>query len=194
MQPEEFLLVWCDDDENQSGLHTNFKLSGNGEFLAIVAADGVTILDSVTFPAQTADISYGRYHDYDGDWRYMIPTPGAPNTNVSGAEDEENLPVQFKLYQNYPNPFSKGNGGNAATTIEYSIPVETRSALSQRALSVQLKVYDILGREVATLVNKEQAPGNYSVRFSADNLTSGIYFYRLQAGNFSAVKKMILLK
>jgi hypothetical protein len=59
---------------------------------------------------------------------------------------------------------------------------------------VQLKVYDLLGREVATLVNKQQTPGNYSVNFDASKLTSGVYFYRLQSGNFIDTKKMILMR
>ncbi len=94
------------------------------------------------------------------------------------------VPVKFELYQNYPNPF------NPTTTIEYSIPtVETR-----HALSVQLKIYDILGREVAELVNEKQAAGNYSVQFNAANLSSGVYFYRIKAGNFVQTKKMVLIK
>ncbi|MFZ0453900.1 MAG: SBBP repeat-containing protein [Ignavibacteriaceae bacterium] len=85
----------------------------------------------------------------------------------------------YELKQNYPNPF------NPTTTISYSL---------DRASLVILKVYDILGREVATLVNKEKMPGNYSVVFNAINLASGMYIYRMQAGNFIATKKLILLK
>jgi len=88
-------------------------------------------------------------------------------------------PVNFKLSQNYPNPF------NPTTQIQYSIP---------HAGNVTLKVFDILGNEVATLVNKFQKAGNYKVSFSGDNLASGIYFYRIQSGNFIAVKKMLLIK
>ncbi len=93
---------------------------------------------------------------------------------------------EFSLHQNYPNPF------NPVTTIEYSIPnVETLNATSP---NVQLIVYDVLGRKVATLVNKKQSSGNYSVKFNANNLPSGIYFYRLHFDGFVATKKMILLK
>jgi len=110
-----------------------------------------------------------------------------------GVEDIEiNKPNSYHLYQNYPNPF------NPSTTIKYSIssivgtghPTNT----GQAAPSVQLKVYDILGREVASLVNKQQKPGSYEVNFYADKLPSGIYFYKLQAGKKSQVKKMMLLK
>ncbi len=99
------------------------------------------------------------------------------------AVEENQIADGFELSQNYPNPF------NPTTTIEYSIPVNF-SPLQ----NVQLKIYDVLGREVATLVNKKQAPGNYSVKFDASNLNSGVYFYTLRAGNFVSTKKMILMK
>ncbi len=93
-------------------------------------------------------------------------------------------PEKFTLEQNYPNPF------NPSTKIKYSISNEGTSLMK----FVQLKVYDILGREVATLVNKEQPPGNYQVSFDGSKLSSGVYYYRIQAGNFIQTKKMILMK
>ena len=89
------------------------------------------------------------------------------------------MPLDFKLYQNYPNPF------NPSTTINYLLP---------EGGNVTLKIYDILGQEVTTLVNKKQSAGKYKVKFDAGNLSSGIYFYRLIADNFWKTKKMILLK
>ena len=85
----------------------------------------------------------------------------------------------FYLSQNYPNPF------NPQTRIDYSI---------QNDGLVKLKVYDILGNEVATLVNERNQPGNYSTTLDAASLPSGIYIYRIVSGNFQAAKKMILLK
>ena len=102
--------------------------------------------------------------------------------NAASTEDfSKNLPINFSLSQNYPNPF------NPATTIRYNIPT---------AIHVTLKVYDILGNAVQTLVNKEQQPGSYNVLFAAGSrrLASGVYFYRLQAGSFVNTKKMILLQ
>jgi len=97
-----------------------------------------------------------------------------------------NIPEEFNLLQNYPNPF------NPSTTIKYSIPNVTLSGVE--GSRVQLKVYDIIGNEIATLVNEEKAPGVYSVTFDASKLSSGVYFYRLQAGSFIETKKMILLR
>jgi hypothetical protein len=92
--------------------------------------------------------------------------------------------LSFSLSQNYPNPF------NPSTTINYTI---ASGQLAGNNL-VTLKIYDILGREVKTLVNEKQSAGSYSVSFNADKLASGIYFYTLRAGNFVQTKKMILLK
>jgi len=98
---------------------------------------------------------------------------------ITSIEDEETIPMEFKLEQNYPNPF------NPSTVIRF--------AISEKS-NVVLKVYDILGSEVATLVNKDMDIGRYEVEFRADNYSSGIYIYRLSAGNFISTKKMILLR
>lgn len=100
-------------------------------------------------------------------------------TSTTGVYNNNVLPKEFYLGQNFPNPF------NPTTTIIYQI-----SELS----SVSIIVYDILGKEIAELVNKEQVPGNYEVNFNATGLGSGIYFYTLQAGKFVETKKMLLLK
>jgi len=94
--------------------------------------------------------------------------------------------TEFNLAQNYPNPF------NPATVIRYNIPVAALSSVEVQ--HVTLKVYDILGKEVATLINKEQAPGTYEVKFDASQLSSGIYFYQLTSGEFKETKKMLMLK
>ncbi len=94
------------------------------------------------------------------------------------------LPKVFKLSQNYPNPF------NPTTIISYTIPEKIKGEVA----NVKLTVYDILGREVATLVNKKQSAGKYSVKFDATNLTSGLYLYKLKQGSYTEVKKMLLLK
>ena len=98
---------------------------------------------------------------------------------VSVDEKDNEIPTEYLLSQNYPNPF------NPNTTINY--------AVKERGF-VQLKVYDVLGNEVATLVNEEKQLGNYSVSFSKNNLPSGVYVYSLLVNNFVQNRKMILLK
>ena len=90
-----------------------------------------------------------------------------------------NLPGIFKLYQNYPNPF------NPSTKITYFVPAFS---------TVTIKVYDFTGREVATIENRERPAGTYSVYFNAKQLASGVYFYKLTADDYSAVKKFVLIK
>jgi hypothetical protein len=99
---------------------------------------------------------------------------------VTGVEEKENnIPTNFSLAQNYPNPF------NPATTIEFSLSIQS---------AVTLKVYDILGKEVATLVNDNLQSGTYKINFNGNNLSSGVYFYKIQAGNFEQTKKLLLMK
>ncbi len=93
--------------------------------------------------------------------------------------DANSLPLSFSLSQNYPNPF------NPSTVISYRLP-----AIS----NVTLKIYDVLGNEITTLVNEEKQPGTYEVEFNGTELPSGIYFYQLKAGNYIETKKMVLIK
>ncbi len=96
-----------------------------------------------------------------------------------GIEDYKTNVSSFYLSQNFPNPF------NPNTTIKYSIP---------KSCFVTLKIYDLLGKEIMTLVNEEKSVGNYEINFDGKNLSSGVYFYRIQAGSFSDAKKFILLR
>jgi len=98
---------------------------------------------------------------------------------VTAVEDEETIPLEYSISQNYPNPF------NPSTIINYGLPEQAQ---------VTLNIYNILGEKVATLINEVQQPGYYKIEFNASYLTSGIYFYRINAGEFSEVKKMILLR
>ncbi|MEN8192153.1 MAG: T9SS type A sorting domain-containing protein, partial [Bacteroidota bacterium] len=127
---------------------------------------------------------------------------------VVSVNNNSDLPVKFMLSQNYPNPF------NPSTTIKYSISSSVIAIPTSREKQSQeiplvsqqvgnprndyaqttLKVYDILGREVAILVNKQQQPGDYEVEFDAKKLTSGVYYYTLRSGDFVESRKMLLLK
>jgi hypothetical protein len=97
---------------------------------------------------------------------------------VSVTQNEP-IPIEFSLEQNYPNPF------NPSTKIKFSIP---------QGEYVSLRVFDILGNEIATLVNEKREPGTYEVTFDAANLTSGVYVYKLDAGDFVQTKKLVLMK
>ncbi len=111
---------------------------------------------------------------YDG-WDYNLERPATP----TGVNDGKGLPAKFALSQNFPNPF------NPSTRIEYTLASES---------FVTLRVYNLLGQLVATVVNTKQPPGDYSVRFNASKLSSGLYFYTLTAGHFVSTKKMVILK
>jgi len=116
----------------------------------------------------------GWYVDDIGILIYTIPT---------SSKDNGATVTKFELEQNYPNPF------NPSTKIKYSIPPNIQREIS----NVSLKVYDVLGNVVATLVNEDKSAGNYEIEFNASNLSSGIYYYRLVAGSFTDTKKMNLL-
>ncbi len=113
---------------------------------------------------------------------------GIPITSVSG---EQEVPKEFLLSQNYPNPF------NPITEIEYSLPSLSSNQAKGRVgegSHVTLIVYDVLGREVATLVNEEKPPGTYEVTFDASGFSSGVYFYRLSTTHFVQTRKLVLLR
>jgi hypothetical protein len=98
---------------------------------------------------------------------------------VVGVPDQEGLPTSYSLGQNYPNPF------NPSTTIHFELPVKS---------NVSLKVYNILGQEIMTVLNETKVPGSYDVRVDGSNLSSGVYFYRLQTNNYASTKKFLLIK
>ncbi len=101
------------------------------------------------------------------------------NSIVTDVSRPPGLPGEFQLFQNYPNPF------NPSTTIAYELP---------KASIVQLTVYDILGRELKTLVNELKQAGRYEATFNASHLASGVYMYRLKAGSFVETKKLLLVR
>ena len=107
------------------------------------------------------------------------------HTIIAGIEKiSSDIPENFELFQNYPNPF------NPTTKIKFEIPSDVKREMSD----LKLVVYDILGKEITTLVNEQLQPGTYEVTFDGSNYPSGIYFYKLIAGNFIETKKMLLIK
>ena len=123
---------------------------------------------------------------------FETTAPELVNVSVATDIDENSILESFSLSQNYPNPF------NPSTKIRFVIPNEVRNLndfqIANQSQNVSLKVYDVLGKEVATLVNEQKPAGNYEVKFDASKLSSGIYFYTLTAGSKNITKKMILLR
>ena len=123
--------------------------------------------------------------DQDGDFDIYSQMVAFENMGIDSTitqidkSEQKICPVNFKLLQNYPNPF------NPITKINYIIP---------KTSFVTIEVYDILGKRIVSLVKEEKAPGIYSIQFDGSKLSSGFYFYRIQAGNFTESKKLILLK
>ncbi len=117
---------------------------------------------------------------------YDIWPKGFSPTSI---DDVQNLPTRIELNQNYPNPF------NPTTTIKYTVQLfETMHGTSLQNRHVLLKVYDVLGKEITTLVNEKQKAGNHQVQFNANNLASGIYYYKLSFGDLVETKQMVLLR
>ncbi len=179
-----YLIVWADEDSLQTGLHTNFKLSASGESLRLSDTGGA-IVDSVRFGAQTTNVAMARVPNGTGKFMKQAATFAAHNggSNAVNENRATQAPEHYRLSQNHPNPFSRSVA--PATMISYELP---------KAAFVTLKVYDLLGKEVATLVQKQQSAGRYTMRFEAKALAAGLYLYKLDAGDFVAIKKMLLAK
>ena len=158
------------------------KISSNNSDLKFTVANPniVSINQGTNFIQGTSKGETSVIISYNGmaDTLYVVVDDSVV-TGIKETKDIKIMPKNFNLSQNYPNPF------NPTTIINYSIP---------KTSLVTIKVYDILGREVKTLINEEKPSGNYSVQFSAGKLASGIYFYRMRAGSFIETKKLVFMK
>ncbi|HPR87737.1 MAG TPA: CotH kinase family protein [bacterium] len=177
LAPGDFIVVWCDEQPEQGSLHTNFKLSAGGEFIALTDNDGVTILDSHSFGPQSSDRSRGRWPDGSGTWQSLPPSPGAANQNPASVA-YASLPGRFEL-QAWPNPF------NAQTRIQYELP---------RAAQVTLQLYNVIGQQIATLQEGHMESGLHSLLFDAAALPAGLYFCRLEAAARTRIIKLLVVK
>jgi hypothetical protein len=168
-------ISWTTATEtNNKGFEIERKAEGKSWIkIGTVSGKGTTI-EPQAYSFTDNNVTNGKYSyrlkqtDFDGTFAYS-----------KTAEVNVNTPVVYELSQNYPNPF------NPSTSIKFAIP---------QAGNVSLKVYNMLGQEVKTLVNGFREAGSHTVNFNADNLNSGLYFYKLESGNFSQVRKMTLLK
>ncbi len=214
--PIHFTFDYWDTQKNQIDVMAADFNTGN---VGTVASAG-TVLGYPTYSADDRTIAYhtettvGLFEKHDAIMQMplkdnMIEGTGAKKqyiidatfpywfvigSRVTNVEEERKfVPGSYSLSQNYPNPF------NPITTIQYAIPTSPPTPLLSKERGVRgevvtIKVYNLLGKNIETLVSEEKPAGNYTVRFDGSNYPSGIYFYRIQAGNFSAVRKMVLIK
>ncbi|MFI5237635.1 MAG: T9SS type A sorting domain-containing protein, partial [Ignavibacteriales bacterium] len=181
-------LIWLDDRDGDRDLyHKRSTDNGNSWSEDERLTNNPAILEnhSVTVSGQAVYVVWTDYRDGGNGEIYYKCNPTGEPTDVEIINDE--IPNEYILFQNFPNPF------NPSTKIKFSIPpVTLRQAQSDNW--VTLIVYDILGREITTLVDEEKPAGSYEVIFDGKNLPSGIYVYQLIAGNFRDSKKMLLIK
>jgi len=168
-----------------------FEVTNEGELIwlyvnPVIATGPMYYEDPIPGTQNWAFRVYRYAADYPG-FEGRDLTPGDPIELYTTSIEETNsdlIPAQFELFQNYPNPF------NPTTKIKFAVP----SNMNRETLNVNITIYDVLGNEIVTLINKEMQTGVYEVEFDATNLTSGIYFYTLRAGIFTNTKKMMLIK
>jgi len=181
--PGGFLIIWYTGETNGFP-EIDAKLSSGGETVYGEDSSG-TMVFSVSFDAQDEDVSYGRYPDGSDTWQQMSPTPGSTNTNLLSNDNSfYSAPEYFSLGQNYPNPF------NPQTQFHYDLP---------KSGNINLGIYDVLGKEVYTVLNGYQRAGKHNVLWTGINnkglqVQSGIYFYRLTTDSEITTKKMVYTK
>ncbi len=190
-QTRGFVVMDYENDGDMDIVTINERLEENG--ISVYLNDGLgnfTVRENCYYPYADGKPWAIAASDFDLDGRTDIAITSTSDSlyvlynlggGTVGIRDQEItvVPASFSLSQNFPNPF------NPSTTIQYSLP---------KAENVTLKIYNLLGEEVRTLVEDYQQAGKHSVQFNASNLASGIYFYRLQAGSFVETKKMVLLR
>ena len=202
IEAKDFLILCRDtllfkakfpDVKNYIG-NLEFGLSGSGEKISFFTQNGF-LIDSLSYddkepwPSITDGggptlelknpfVDNSQYFNWQASSGYG--TPGEINGNYTSISSNiKNIPTEFRLYQNYPNPF------NPSTRIKYSIPVDG---------NVKLKIYDVLGNELFSLIDEYKSVGVYELVFNSINLPTGIYFYKISSGSNSIVKKMVLVK
>jgi hypothetical protein len=198
----EITLTWRDRSDVEKGYVIERKHSPDITFLVIDTLQGSAeeyvdggVEQGLTFTYRIKAIMDSAESQYSNEASLLLV----------GVNEDNDLPDEFSMSQNFPNPFSaKGgsaSGGNPRTTIEYKIPsfvestgINQINSSTGNQLLVTLKIYDTLGREVATLVDEQQPQGHYKVEWDASGYPSGVYLYRLNAGEYSQSKKLVFLK
>lgn len=169
--PQGYLLVWCDDDAGDAGIHTSFKLSADGEFFGLVAPDGTTWIDSVTFGEQTTDLSIARLPNGTGSWITTTPTPLAANQGIGVAQADHLQSIVFA-----PNP-----AGKSATNLFFPAGIEG---------SVSITFFDMTGRQVARW-NDEIKPGT-PLSITTKNLPEGLLIATIETQHTTLHRKLLI--
>ncbi len=155
--------------------------SNGGSYWIQQSSNTTDDLKSIFFINNNTGWSAGGFQMITGSCTILKTTTGGL---IPVKQLGENVPVKYSLYQNYPNPF------NPVTKIKFDIP-----SLGKYEVTIRMTIYDVLGRETAIIVNEpKMKPGGYEVEWDGSNYPSGVYFYKLKAGNYSETRKMILLK
>ncbi|MCI0448415.1 MAG: T9SS type A sorting domain-containing protein [Chlorobi bacterium] len=174
-------LVWQDSRNGTSEIYYK-RLNDNTGWESDTRLTNNSILDQIpSIAVSNSQLHVAWSADVDGTEIYYKRNPTGNPVGITSINSE--IPGEFSLEQNYPNPF------NPKTIINFQLP-----SSNSGSNYVTLKIYDMTGREVSTLVNQQLNAGSYSVDFDGSGLSSGVYFYRLHAGGFSDVKKMNLVK
>ncbi|HPS64726.1 MAG TPA: T9SS type A sorting domain-containing protein, partial [Ignavibacteria bacterium] len=134
--------------------------------------DSGKLSNNITYQWKVRASNTAGTSQWSAQWNFTPRITTVPNNNAT-------VPDKYNLSQNYPNPF------NPSTQIKFSVP---------QTKNVRISIYDALGKEVSVLLNEVKNPGEYVVTFNGNNLSSGIYFYKLTSGDFTDIKKMILVK
>ena len=161
-------------------------LSGSGDSIVFADSTGSSLIVELNGTEEVGGISLSQSFDADGDGCYTAPTPGTENGECVTLTTEKNhsIPNEFNLFQNYPNPF------NPITSIQYLVPFES---------FVNVDIYDLRGLKIKSLVNSSKSSGNHSIQWDATNesgdlVSTGMYFFTIQADKFRDTKKMLFLK
>jgi hypothetical protein len=182
--PGRVKLTWTADSVRDIAGYKIYYSTDSTNLLAGTSAGNSPVyvpdVDSFSVTGLTNGLDYWfAISAFDFSWNESSLTQPVKIFTVTKVRQEKSIPKTFALFQNFPNPF------NPTTIINYQLPSNSH---------VSLKIYDVLGREVATLVNEQQGAGYYGVNFDAGNLPSGVYFYRISAGKFVSVKKLVVVK
>ncbi len=178
---KSYLIIWADEDDQQSGLHASFKLSSSGESL-FLSDNNATTIDEISFGVQSADTTFGRYPNGTGPFIRMLPTFAAENTNeLVGINDHNIYNEKPSLSQYYPNPFSE----------QINIVVNLLSPSE-----INLSIYNIFGQEVICLVDNNLPAGEHTINWGGNNssgtiVKAGMYLYRLQINDQAETKRVM---